>query len=192
MVYISRVYTRFGDRGQTMLASGETTDKDAPRVRAYGDVDELNSVIGWLRLEIDRAPDRAAHEPFCRALDDALARIQQELFDLGAELAGGTLQIEERSVTRLEGEIDALNEALEPLRSFILPGGGPIAAAAHVARTVCRRAERETVALAREATIRGEALRYLNRLSDYLFVVARAAAHEFGIAEVLWDPRRDR
>lgn len=192
MVYISRVYTRFGDRGQTMLASGETTDKDAPRVRAYGEVDEVNAVIGWLRLEIERAPDRAAHEPFARDLDAALARIQQELFDLGAELAGGTLQIEEASVTRLEREIDALNQPLEPLRSFILPGGGPIAAAAHVARTVCRRAEREAVALARQESVRGEALRYLNRLSDLLFVISRAAAHEFGIAEVLWDPRRER
>ncbi|MEZ4452339.1 MAG: cob(I)yrinic acid a,c-diamide adenosyltransferase [Nannocystaceae bacterium] len=192
MVYISRVYTRFGDRGETMLASGETTGKDNQRVRAYGDVDELNSVIGWLRLEIERAPGRGDHLAFVTELDAALARIQQELFDLGAELAGGTLQIDEASVTRLEAEIDAMNEHLAPLRSFILPGGGPIGSVAHVARTVCRRAEREAVALDHEALIRGEALRYLNRLSDFLFVVARAAAHEFGIPEVLWDPARAR
>ena len=198
MVYISKVYTKFGDDGQTMLANGDTADKDAARVRAYGDVDELNAALGLLRLEIAREPARAEHAAFLRALDEALERIQQELFDLGAELAHpgaaageGKLRIEEASITRLENEIDALNAPLPPLRSFVLPGGGALGAAAHLCRTVCRRAEREAVALRREAAVRGEALRYLNRLSDLLFVVARAAAHELGHDEVLWDPARN-
>ncbi len=197
MVYISKVYTKFGDEGRTMLASGDTTDKDAPRVSAYGEVDELNAALGLLRVEIGREPRRPAHHAFLDALDRALARIQQELFDLGAELAEpgavdgkAALRIEETSVLRLEAELDALNEHLEPLRSFILPGGGPVGSAAHLARTVCRRAERHVVALRRGEPVRGEALRYLNRLSDYLFVLARAAAHELGYPEVLWEQRR--
>lgn len=194
MVYISKVYTKFGDRGDTMLASGDTVGKDAPRVAAYGEVDELNAVIGLLRVELTRT---AGEPEFVAALDAALARIQQELFDLGAELAnpGATegkapLRVEDADITRLEQELDAWNADLAPLRSFILPGGGPLGAWAHLARTVCRRAERTAVALARSEPVRPEALRYLNRLSDWFFVVARAAAHRFGVPEVLWDTRR--
>lgn len=198
MVYISKVYTRFGDAGDTMLASGDTVRKDAARVDAYGDVDELNSVIGLLRVEMARAPAIGEQGRFLGELDRSLARIQQELFDLGAELATRPtpesptprLHVTDEDVTRLELELDALNEPLAPLKSFILPGGGPVGATAHLARTVCRRAERRTVALAAAEPVRPEALRYLNRLSDFLFVAARAAAHRLAHPEVLWDSRR--
>jgi len=199
MVYISKVYTKFGDDGQTMLANGDTADKYAPRVRAYGEVDELNATVGLLRLEIRRTPTPESATDFTAQLDRGLERIQQELFDLGAELAHpgaaageGKLRIAESSVTRLEGELDAFNEPLPPLTSFVLPGGGAIGVAAHLCRTVCRRAERDAVALRQHSPVRGEALRYLNRLSDYFFVVARAAASAFAEPEVLWDPARDR
>lgn len=195
MVYISKVYTRFGDEGQTMLASGATVPKSSSRVRAYGEVDELNATIGLLRCELARDP-RAEREPsYCSAVDGELARIQQELFNLGAELAtpaaaeGGARSrvIEARHIEALEQSIDRHNEPLEPLRSFILPGGGPTGAVAHLARTVCRRAERQVVELAASEPVRGEALRYLNRLSDWLFVIARAVATKLGYDEVLWD-----
>ena len=198
MVYISKVYTKFGDHGDTMLASGDTVGKDTLRVAAYGEVDELNSVLGLLRVEVQRAPaETSERADFLSGLDATLARIQQELFDLGAELAepGATtgkarLCVTDDDVTRLEHELDALNEHLAPLTSFILPGGGPVGATAHLARTVCRRAERQAVTLARAEPVRGEALRYLNRLSDLLFVIARAAAHHLGHPEVLWDTHR--
>ncbi|MBL8975241.1 MAG: cob(I)yrinic acid a,c-diamide adenosyltransferase [Myxococcales bacterium] len=198
MVYISKVYTKFGDHGDTMLASGDTVGKDSLRVAAYGEVDELNSVLGLLRVEVQRAPGETSERAdFLSGLDATLARIQQELFDLGAELAepGATtgkarLYVTDDDVTRLEHELDALNEPLSPLTSFILPGGGPVGATAHLARTVCRRAERQAVTLSRSEPVRGEALRYLNRLSDLLFVVARAAAQRLGHPEVLWDTRR--
>jgi cob(I)alamin adenosyltransferase len=195
MVYISKVYTRFGDEGQTMLASGDTVSKSSARVRSYGEVDELNAVIGLVRLELGRDPQA---EPALRTtLDNELARIQQELFNLGAELAtpsaasgGARLQIQERHIEALEQSIDRHNEHLAPLRSFILPGGGPTGTAAHLGRTVCRRAERELVTLAEQESVRGETLRYLNRLSDWLFVVARLVALRFGYGEVLWDQER--
>lgn len=194
MVYISKVYTRFGDEGQTMLANGDTVAKSSVRVCAYGEVDELNAVLGLVRLELSRDPNAAAHEPFRVALDAQLARIQQELFNLGAELAnpaatdGGTrLKIDARHIEALEYSIDHYNDRLEPLRSFILPGGGPTGTAAHLGRTVCRRAERELIRLADLEPVRGETRRYLNRLSDWLFVIARAAAAQFGHPEVLWD-----
>lgn len=198
MVYISKVYTKFGDHGDTMLASGDTVGKDSLRVAAYGEVDELNSVLGLLRVEVQRAPaETSERADFLSGLDATLARIQQELFDLGAELAepGATagkarLCVTDDDITRLEHELDALNEPLSPLTSFILPGGGPVGATAHLARTVCRRAERQAVTLSRSEPVRGEALRYLNRLSDLLFVVARAAAQRLGHPEVLWDTRR--
>jgi cob(I)alamin adenosyltransferase len=197
MVYISKVYTRFGDEGQTMLASGDTVPKSSARVRAYGEVDELNATVGLLRCELARDPRAGAERGFCDAVDVELARIQQELFNLGAELAtpaaatGATrLKVEARHIEALEQSIDRYNEPLEPLRSFILPGGGPTGAAAHLARTVCRRAERQVVELAHAEPIRGEALRYLNRLSDWLFVIARAVASKLGYPEVLWDQER--
>lgn len=196
MVYISKVYTKFGDRGDTMLASGDTVGKDTLRVAAYGEVDELNAVLGVLRVELARALPGAQRD-LVTGLDAQLARIQQELFDLGAELAtpGATegkapLRVEEADVTRLEQELDAWNADLPPLRSFILPGGGPLGAYAHLARTVCRRAERTVVALSRVEPVRAEAVRYINRLSDYFFVVARAVAHAFAVPEVLWDTHR--
>jgi cob(I)alamin adenosyltransferase len=203
VVYISKVYTKSGDEGQTMLASGAIVRKDAPRIRTYGDIDELNAVIGLVRIEIGREPKREGAEIFLGELDAQLARIQQELFNLGAELAtpeatqrdpsatketGGMPVVEDRHVQQLEHEIDGWNAALEPLRSFVLPGGGPIAAVCHLARTVCRRAERELVALFAEEPVRGEAIRYVNRLSDYFFVVSRSVTHRLGYPEVLWEP----
>jgi cob(I)alamin adenosyltransferase len=198
VVYISKVYTKFGDTGDTMLASGDRVGKDALRIRSYGEVDELNAVIGMLRLEVAREPKRASAEAFLDELDAQLGRIQQELFNLGAELSTPIddpenhtlrLSIEDRHVERLEVELDAWNEGLQPLRSFVLPGGGPVGAAAHVARTVCRRAEREVVALSREAVVRPVSIRYINRLSDYFFVVSRCVADRLAYPEVLWDPK---
>ncbi len=198
MVYISKVYTKFGDAGDTMLASGDRVGKETLRIRSYGEIDELNAVIGMLRVEIAREPKRKGAEVFLDELDAQLGRIQQELFNLGAELSTPIddpqthdlkLFVDDRHVDRLEVELDGWNANLSPLRSFVLPGGGPIGAAAHVARTVCRRAERNVVALAREAVVRPVALRYVNRLSDYFFVVARCVAERLGYAEVLWDPK---
>lgn len=201
MVYISKVYTRFGDAGETMLASGDTVSKASPRVNAYGEVDELNAVVGLLRTELERAGADWQPADFAATLDAQLGRIQQELFDLGAELstpgadpAKKNLVIEARHIEALEKEIDAHNESLEPLRSFILPGGGAVGSAAHLARTVCRRAERACIVLVgaieagEDVALRDEPRIYLNRLSDYFFVVARAAAKAAGRDEVLWKP----
>ncbi len=199
MVYISKVYTKFGDRGDTMLASGDTVPKSSARVCAYGEVDEVNAVVGLLRLELSREDkaDHDDHRDWTAALDGELARIQQELFNLGAELAtpnakaeGTKLKVEQRHIDGLESAIDRRNEGLPPLKSFILPGGGPVGTATHLARTVCRRAERAVVRLAGQDPVRSEAQIYLNRLSDYLFVIARESAHRFGYAEVLWDQER--
>lgn len=195
MVYISKVYTRFGDAGETMLVDGSTVAKSALRVHAYGEIDELNATLGLLRLELSREVAEADGQAWRERRDATLARVQQELFNLGAEFASpdtsGTaegLLVADAHVKRLEDEIDALNEDLAPLTSFILPGGGPAGAASHLARTVCRRAERTAVALANEATLREAGPRYLNRLSDFLFVMGRACAQQFGHAEVLWMP----
>ncbi|MBX7084697.1 MAG: cob(I)yrinic acid a,c-diamide adenosyltransferase [Nannocystaceae bacterium] len=195
MVYISKVYTRSGDDGGTMLATGDRVGKDHPRIRSYGDLDELNAQLGVLRIALRREAAPAGAAAFVQTADEELGRIQQELFNLGAELAtpcaaGETpkLAVHDRHVERLEREIDGHNAALPPLRSFVLPGGGAVAAQCHVARTVCRRAERELVALAHGELVRGEALRYVNRLSDYLFVLGRAAARAYELPEVLWDP----
>lgn len=194
MVYISKVYTKFGDAGETMLASGDTVSKSSDRVEAYGEVDELNATVGLLRLELSRA-GTCSDAAFPATLDSMMARVQQELFNLGAELATAApesdppkLRVDDRHIEALEHDIDALNEPLEPLESFILPGGGPVGSAAHLCRTVCRRAERRVVALTAQAYVRPQAQRYLNRLSDLMFVVARAAAKAYGADEVLWDP----
>lgn len=195
VVYLSKIYTKSGDDGQTMLADGTRVSKDDQRIRAYGDIDELNAVIGLVRLEITRDTS-GANPSFLTTLDQQLARIQQELFNLGAQLATPQqnnkppkLRVEARHVTQLEQDIDGWNDALEPLRSFILPGGGAVASVAHLARTVCRRAERELIALTHQTTVDADARQYVNRLSDYLFVISRAAAHQLGHDEVLWDPQ---
>jgi cob(I)alamin adenosyltransferase len=184
MVTLNRIYTRTGDAGATRLATGAPVSKADPRDEAYGGVDETNACIGLARVGLADA-----------GLDAMLARIQNELFDLGADLAtpaaageaeGAALRILDSQVARLEGEIDALNEHLPPLQSFVLPGGTSAAAALHLARTVCRRAAREAVRLAEAGQpVGGPALRYLNRLSDFLFVAARWA-NDRGRAEVFW------
>ena len=185
MVTLNRIYTRSGDAGTTRLATGASVSKSDPRVETYGAVDETNACLGLAR----------AHTRDAGAFDALLARLQNELFDLGADLAtpadadeapGSKLRILDSQVARLEGEIDALNAELPPLASFVLPGGTPAAAALHLARTVCRRAEREAVRLAEGGeAVSGPALRYLNRLSDLLFVAARYA-NDRGAAEVFW------
>ena len=191
MVALNRIYTRTGDDGTTGLANGERRKKSDLRVEAYGTVDEANACLGLARLHAEAE------------LDAMLARVQNDLFDLGADLAtpeaeGETpkrqaLRIVAAQVERLEGEIDALNARLQPLRSFVLPGGSPAAAALHLARTVSRRAERLAVALAAEPgeRVSAPALQYLNRLSDFLFVAARVANAD-GRADVLWVPGANR
>lgn len=195
MVYISKVYTRFGDAGQTMLGSGDTVAKDALRVTAYGEIDEVNAQIAALHQSC--ANDLAESSDIL----DELMRIQHDLFDVGAELScpGEAAQyvkckVDAESIVRLETAIDALNGDLEPLKSFILPGGGPASVAAHIARTVCRRAERNLVSLvtAEPEGVRPELLKFVNRLADYLFVVGRACALRSGRGEVLWQPGAGR
>lgn len=185
MVTLNRIYTRTGDAGTTRLATGATVSKADPRVETYGAVDETNACLGLARL----------HTVTDTELDAMLARIQNELFDLGADLstparpdeaAGAMLRILDSQVERLEREIDIMNDALPDLKSFVLPGGTPAAAALHLARTLCRRAEREAVRLIEAGEqVSGPALRYLNRLSDFLFVAARWANGR-GEAEVFW------
>ena len=196
MVKLTRIYTKGGDKGKTSLARGERVDKHNARVEAYGDIDETNSVIGVARSVIDRTIKNDAKR---RHTDEMLARIQNDLFDLGADLATaigksrrGTraLRIVASQTARLEKEIDAMNGELEPLRSFVLPGGTRINAELHAARTICRRAERLLVGVAREEEVPAEAIRYLNRLSDALFVWSRWVNHVLGVPEVLWEPNR--
>jgi cob(I)alamin adenosyltransferase len=193
MVTLNRIYTRTGDKGETRLATGETVQKFDLRVEAYGAVDELNAVVGLVRLA-------GGGEG---GLDAMLGRIQNELFDLGADLATPerpgkplgweALRILDSQVDRLEQEIDLLNAELSPLTSFILPGGTPVATHLHLARTVCRRAERIAVRLASEEgeTVSPAALKYLNRLSDLLFVMSRWANGR-GAGDVLWAPGATR
>lgn len=192
MVTLNRIYTRTGDGGSTRLATGAPVSKACLRVNAYGDVDETNACLGVARQFTTQDP----------ALDAMLERIQNDLFDLGADLATPEqgekpawepLRIVQSQVDRLEQEIDRLNGELEPLTSFVLPAGSPAAAALHVARTVCRRAERVLVQLSQtEGEIVGQpALKYLNRLSDLLFVAARWA-NDKGRADVLWKPGATR
>ena len=173
---LSKIYTRTGDKGTTGLGDGSRVDKDNLRVDTFGTVDELNSLIGLL-LCADMAQD----------LRDSLTRTQHELFDLGGELCmpGYTL-IPESCVDQLENDLDKFNEDLPPLKDFILPGGSEAAARCHHARTVCRRAERLLVSLAKLEDVNEASLRYLNRLSDLLFVMARVMARADGGAEVLW------
>ena len=178
---LSKIFTRTGDNGTTGLGDGSRVAKDDARIEAIGAVDELNSCLGLL----------LTHD-LPESLHTNLTRIQHELFDLGGELCipGHTL-IQAEAVARLEKEIELLNENLPPLKEFILPGGTPAAAASHVARAVCRRAERRVVTLARQAPLNEHAQIYLNRLSDLLFVIARILARGDGQDEVQWQHKRD-
>jgi cob(I)alamin adenosyltransferase len=189
MVYLSRIYTKTGDQGETALGDGSRVPKDHPRVTAYGSVDELNAVLGLLLTQQSSAPDAAPHAELLRS-------IQNGLFDVGADLcrpqtpdeaAGQRLRVLPEQAQRLEAAIDRLNERLQPLRSFVLPGGAVAAAWCHLARTVCRRAERDVVTLARAEPVNPQVVVYLNRLSDLLFVLARVY-NEDGRGDVLWVP----
>jgi cob(I)alamin adenosyltransferase len=191
---INCVYTRAGDQGDTRLAGGQRVPKDGLRISAYGSVDELNAFLGAARTTVE---EMSAVHPRLAPLGGALLRVQHELFNLGSILA--TLpedvhprqaRVTEADVARLEAEMDRMNEELEPLRSFVLPGGSRLNAELHICRTVCRRAERACVALARAEPAPTEAVRYLNRLGDALFVWSRWASHAAGGPETLWDPNR--
>lgn len=180
---LSKVYTRTGDTGETGLADGRRLGKDHPRVEAMGSVDELNSQIGVLLAVLQEFPE-------LKRLCETLGPIQHRLFDLGGELAvPGQQIIDAADVAGLETEIDHYNADLEPLKNFILPGGSQAIALAHLARSVCRRAERRYLALAALEGVNQQARIYLNRLSDLLFVVARSIARLQGTAEVLWQPK---
>jgi cob(I)alamin adenosyltransferase len=193
-VWLSKIYTKGGDAGQTSLVGGQRVGKDNLRIEAYGTVDELNAVLGLVR----RANVDEAAPPDVRDRVDAwLARVQNELFNLGsllatlpADLAPTQPRVEERHVVALEAEIDAFNENLPPLRSFTLPGGGWVSSYLHLARTVCRRAERRLVTLAAQEEVAPEAVKYLNRLSDALFVIGRWNVRERGETEPLWTPEK--
>ena len=190
MVVLNKIYTRTGDKGETALGDGSRRPKHDARVDAYGTVDETNATIGLVRLHTEGD------------MDAALARIQNDLFDLGADLCRPEmakdaeaeyqpLRMAQEQVDRLEAEIDAMNKALEPLRSFILPGGNAIAAQLHLSRTVSRRAERLATELATQEDVNPVAVKYLNRLSDWCFVAARVA-NDGGKADVLWVPGANR
>jgi len=177
---LSKIYTRTGDDGSTGLGDGTRTGKDSARVNAYGTVDEANSTLGVVLAT--QLPDD---------IRQLLTTVQHQLFDLGGELCiPGHAAIKSEDVDALERHLDHYNEALPPLKDFILPAGGEAAARCHLARTIVRRAERETVALARDEAVRPEAIRYLNRLSDLLFVLARVLARADGQGEVLWNHDR--
>jgi cob(I)alamin adenosyltransferase len=189
MVYLSRIYTKSGDSGETGLGDGSRVAKDAPRVEAYGQVDELNAVLGLVVASAGDCPERAL-----------LRTIQNDLFDVGADLcvppyegeqAHKSLRVTAAQSERLEKAIDHWNEGLQPLHSFVLPGGSPLAAWLHLARTVCRRAERSLVTLMRTESINANVLIYLNRLSDLLFVLSRVA-NDGGKGDVLWVPGENR
>ena len=191
---LNRIYTRTGDAGETALACGERVPKDARRIECYGTVDELNA---WIGLARETATELAAAAPALGELSASLLRIQHELFNLGSVLATlpdklGPRQprIAEAEVAALEAEIDRATAQLAPLRSFVLPGGSRLNAELHVCRTVCRRAERTAVTLAREGGVDELCVRYLNRLSDALFVYSRRANQLLGVPETLWEPNR--
>jgi cob(I)alamin adenosyltransferase len=185
MVYLSRIYTKTGDKGDTALGDGSRVPKDHPRVTAYGSVDELNALLGLLLAQQPDQPEAAL-----------LRDVQNDLFDVGADLCvpasgeekpGQRLRVWPEQALRLEQAIDRLNAGLKPLTSFVLPGGTPASAWCHIARTVCRRAERDVVTLARAEAVNPEVIVYLNRLSDLLFVLARVY-NNHGAGDVLWQP----
>lgn len=190
MVVLNKIYTKTGDNGETALGNGARIAKHSMRVTAYGTVDELNAALGLARLQADGSDA------------EALSRIQNDLFDLGADLCRPEmerdseaeytpLRISDKQVARLEDEIDAMNKELEPLRSFILPGGSALAAHLHLCRTVARRAERLSVELATTEGVNPAAVKYLNRLSDWFFVAARMA-NDAGRSDILWVPGANR
>jgi cob(I)alamin adenosyltransferase len=186
---LTKIYTKIGDKGTTMLATGAMVDKDCVRIEAYGTVDELNSWVGLLR---DSLLDTGS--PDVTQLVQSLLKVQNELFDVGGELSVPAEVLDTsrqqvvgpEAILRLEREIDEWNETLEPLKNFVLPGGHRANSVAHLARTVCRRAERRVVAMARTEVVRDDVRIYLNRLSDWLFVVSRILSKTFGALEILW------
>ena len=191
MVRITKVYTRTGDTGSTRLVGGKKVAKDAARIAAYGTIDELNSVVGLARVFND---DLKQELPAAKQLDDIFRQLQNELFDLGSELATpsdfsyeGMFRVGEQEVKGLERLIDSCQKDLEPLNSFILPGGGKVGGFLHQARTVCRRAERYILRLSREEEVSPWPLTYVNRLSDLLFVLSRWVSHKLGEPEYLWE-----
>jgi cob(I)alamin adenosyltransferase len=197
MVRLNRIYTKAGDAGQTRLVGGQKVGKDSPRIEAYGTVDELMSCLGLAKTALETPLGASAIPEGASALAAVLGRVQNELFNLGSDLA--TLPedrhpkqpvIEARHVAALENEIDQWNEALPELRSFILPGGGWVASYLHLARTVCRRAERLVVTLQAHEPVGAQVLPYLNRLSDALFVMSRHASRLYGEPEPLWEPEK--
>lgn len=179
---LTKIYTRSGDEGTTGLANGDRVPKSSARIDAFGTVDETNSAIGLVLSDANLPP----------AVQETLSRIQDELFDLGAELAlPGHLAITPAHVERLEADLDSFNADLPPLKDFVLPGGSPAASACHLARAICRRAERCAWAFAENTEVNPELLKYLNRLSDLLFVIARILARQAGASEVLWSSGRN-
>ena len=194
-ISITRVYTRTGDRGETALVGGRRVPKDSPRIVAYGTVDELNAAVGLVRVfNAEKMRGRSAAAERHRWLDEVLKKIQNQLFDVGSELATppdavyqGMFRVGEAEVTELERLMDRCQKDLAPLKSFILPGGGRIHGFLHQARTVCRRAERDLLAASRQEAIGEWPLRYLNRLSDLFFVLGRWVGKHMGETEYLWE-----
>jgi cob(I)alamin adenosyltransferase len=190
MVRITKVYTRGGDKGETSLVGGKRVPKDSPRIDAYGTIDELNSIVGLARVFNEENLDAGEAHQF---LDGVLCQIQDELFDLGSELATpsevfqeGMYRVSEKEIERIEKLIDHCQKDLEPLKSFILPGGGRVGAYLHQCRTVCRRAEREILRLSRAEEINHDVIKYMNRLSDLFFVLSRWISKQTGDQEYLW------
>jgi cob(I)alamin adenosyltransferase len=194
-ISITRVYTRTGDGGETSLVGGRRVPKDSPRIVAYGAVDELNAVVGLARVfNEERLATAGPGESRLRRVDDVLKKVQNQLFDLGSELATppdahyeGMFRVGQAEVTALEQLMDGCQKELPPLKSFVLPGGGRVNAFLHQARTVCRRAERELLVLSRAEPIGEWPLRYVNRLSDVFFVLSRWVAKHLGEQEYLWE-----
>ena len=191
-IVLNRIYTRGGDRGQTSLVGGQRVDKDDLRIETYGTVDELNSLLGLARISCHELAEK---HPALRPFSLILTRVQHELFNLGSILATMPADVHPKQprvgpkeIQQLEREIDHANEALPPLRSFVLPGGSRLSAELHVCRTVCRRAERVLVALSRRESLPADSVQYLNRLSDALFVWSRWANVILGVEETLWQP----
>jgi len=189
-VRITRVYTRTGDKGETGLVGGKRVPKDSPRIEAYGTIDELNSIVGLARVFNE---EKLSEGEAYRFLDSVLRQIEDQLFDLGSELATppdffreGMYRVSEREVKKLEQLMDECQKELEPLKSFVLPGGGRIGAYLHQCRTVCRRAEREILRLSRVEELNEWSLKYVNRLSDLFFVLSRWISKQTGEAEYLW------